>query len=881
MGDLRKLPGVGDGPEDIRRDLDSEIEAHLEMRAEELEAAGLAPDEARAEALRRFGDVEAARKEIATAARRRARRRWWTRALEEGRRDLVLATRQAKRSPGFTVLAVVVFALGVGLSTSMFTLTDHVLLRPLPFPHAERLVALGSVLEGGTPFYRVSMGNWVDWKKSPALASTALYRTPSVTVTGVGEAFRAPVAEVRGPFFQTLGVRMSMGRALREDDGQTSAPVTVVSSAFWRGRLGADPDVVGRTLELNGRPVEVVGVVAPGFGLPDDAELWLPFPWQPESGAMRNNINYVAVGRLAAGVSRERAREELSAIADGIREREPAGIYSWGVGAESLHRFVVGDVTPYLRLLMAAVLFVLLAACANLAGLGVARSRRRRQDMAVRLALGAGKGQLIRQILVEHVVLALLGGGLGVGLAWWVTGAVGRTASGLLPRAGEITFDGRIAAFGLVASLVAGILGGLLPAVRASAAGQGGLPGARGSVKGGRGLPGAVMVAVETSLAVALLVSGGLLLRSFLELTARDLGYDPTRVVTLDIDLTAKEYQDLGQRIVYWQSLMERERAIPGVQDVAVSDGIPTSDGRTSFIEIGGSDVPNPGAAYRAVSDDYFAVLGIPVRAGRTFGKADDAGTERVGVVNEAFARAFWPGQSAVGKHFRAPSMEAYFRGGTAPWIRVVGVVGDVREHSFESEPRPGVFVLYRQMPEYARSMTAAVKLRAGVSARVLQALRRSAHDLDPELAIEMRSLEARVHASLSERRLTLLLIGLFAAATVLLVSLGVYGLISFAVAERTREIAVRAALGLDRTGILSLMLGSAVRVALLGIVGGLLGAFVLDHLLVSMLVGVSVVDQASYASASLLLVAVTLAAALLPAMRASRLDPVEALRRE
>lgn len=830
MGDGRKLAGTEGGADGLRRDVETEIEAHIRMRAEELEAAGMAPDEARSEARRRFGDVDEATRALLATDRRRHRRRWLSEMAEGVRQDLVHAVRQTRRSPGFSALAVAVFALGVGLSTSMFTITDHVLLRPLPFPHSGELVALGSVPEHASPFWRVSMGNWADWRESPTLASTGLYSASSVTVTGRGDAFNLPAAYVRGSFFETLRPRMVLGRPLTEADGQEEATIAVVSEEFWRSVLGADPDVVGTSVDVNGRMVDLVGVVASGQELPDGTGMWMPLAWQPEGGAMRNNINYVALARLAPGVTEERAREELSAIADGIREREPEGLYSWGVGVESLHRFVVGDSTPYLRLLMAAVLFVLLAACANLAGLGLARSRRRAGDMAVRLALGARRGRLLRQLLAEHLVVALVGGGLGVALAWWGTGTMVRVASSFVPRVGTIGFDARIVAFGVSASLVSGILAALLPALRAS----------------------------------------------------RSLGYDPTRVVTLDIGLTSAKYRDLNARVAYWQTLMDRERATRGVLEVAVSHGLPTGNGITSFIDVEGSTgASNSGASYRPVSDDYFAVLGIPLRTGRTFSKADDAGTERVGLVNESFARTFWPGQRALGKRFRAPSMEAYYNGGTADWIRVVGVVGDVRESSFETDPRPEVFVLYRQMPQYAGFMTMTAKLGPGAPAATPETLARTARDIDRDQAVEMRRMEDRVHELLSTRRLVLFFVGGFAGAAVLLVSLGIHGLISFAVAERTREIAVRAALGLDRGGILGLMLWGAVRVASLGIAVGLVVGYALSRLLKSMLVDIGAADPVSYVLAAALLLTITLAGALLAALRAARLDPVEALRRE
>ncbi len=539
---------------------------------------------------------------------------------------------------------------------------------------------------------------------------------------------------------------------------------------------------------------------------------------------------------------------------------------------------MAGDTRGVLRILMASVLFVLLAACANLAGLGLARGRRRAGEMATRLALGARRAQLLRQLLVEQLLLALVGGGLGLLLAWWGTSFVFRAAADLVPPGTRLGFDLRIAGFGACAALLAGLLTAIAPAVRTSRLRA---SGARGGVGGGRGLPGAIMVGAEVALAVTLLVGGGLLLRSFLATASRDLGFDPAGVVTVDVALSGPEYADRDRSLAYWEDLMERERAVPGVAAVAVSNAVPTEGGGVSFIEIEGDDRPNEGAGYRVVSDDFFGVLGIPLGAGRTFGDGDAAGTERVGIVNESFARAFWPGGEALGKRFKASSMEAWYSGGQAPWIRIVGVVGDIRHYGFESDPRPDVFVLHRQMPAYTRSMSAVVKLRPGAPPGAAEALRRAAHDVDPGLAVRVRPLAARVRGLLAGRRLTLSIVGAFATVGALLVCLGIYGLITFAVQERTREIAVRAALGLGRSGILALMLGSALRVTLVGAAAGVLAALSFSRMLTSLVVDVGTTDPLTYAVAAALLVGVALLAALIPAVRATRLDPLEALNSE
>lgn len=884
MGKRDRLSGRGPETEaEALREADREVEAHLAMRADALVAAGMEPEAARAEALRRFGDVEEARRSLVIAARRRGRRRRWRTRLEEARRVVGHGLRRARRAPGFTALAVLVFALGVGLSTAVFTVTDHVLLRPLPFPRPDELVALEGVDQNGSPISRVSMGNWVDWKDgASSLSATALYQTARVTVgTGRGNVFWAGGAAVLGPFFRTLEVPMASGRPLREEDGQNDADVVVVSRRFWTRVLGANPDLGSLRLEVDNRAVQVVGVVAAGHEIPGGTDVWIPRRYRPGTGAMRNNINYEAVARLAAGVTPARAGEELDGIARAIRERDPEAIYSYGVRVRPLRDVVVGASRRSLELLMGAVLLVLVVACANLAGLSLARGRRRERDTEVRRALGARRTQLLAELLAEHVVVALAGGVLGVVLAAAGTEAALTLLGPVVPRSSEVAFDGRIAAFGIGASLCAGLLAGLLPALGSSRGRGIAVGSARGRVSGGRGLPGSVMVGTEMAVAVTLLVAGGLLLRSFLALTSRDLGFDPRDVATVDVALTAPEYRDMDRRLGYWDAVLQRLREGPGVAGAALGNWIPTGGGGTSFVDIEGEPDADFGAGYRVVSEDYFRVMGMRLLEGRAFDARDGRHTERVGVVTEAAAHRFWPDGSPLGRRIKATSMEAYYSGGTAPWITVIGVVADVRHRGFEDDPRPELFVLHRQIPAWASFMTVVARLRPGAARGTLQHLADDVRTLDPRLAVEARTLENRLHGLLAERRWILTGLGVFAGAALLLVCLGVYGLISYAVSERTREIAVRAALGAGRPGILTMVLGSALRVAGAGAAIGLLSALLLRKLLAAMVVGVGTADPLTYLGAGALLLVVALVAALVPSLRAARLDPVDALRRE
>lgn len=630
---------------------------------------------------------------------------------------------------------------------------------------------------------------------------------------------------------------------------------------------------------MNGRRVEVVGVLEDDQVFPGGTEIWLPLRYQPGSGSVRNNINYRALARLEDGGTIARARAELDAVAAGIREADPEAVYSWGVGVRPLRAVVVADARGSLLLLTVAVGFVLLVACANLAGLSLARARGRRRETAVHLALGSGRRRLVRRVVTEHLMLAGVGGCLGMGGAWLAIGALMERVAHVVPRVHEVGFDLRVAILGIGISMGAGLVAGVVPALRESRGDlAGALSGARGEIAGGRGLPGAVMVGTEVALAVALLVAGGLLLRSFQMLVGRDLGFAVEEVVTADLALVGPAYEDAERRLLYWDAVVERVEALPGVAHTAVSNAIPTSDGGRGWIDLPDRIGEDIGAEYRVVSEDYFETLGIPVLRGRVFDASDGPDTERVAVVSRSVAERFWPEGDALGQRIRARSMERYiFGGGEAPWLTVVGVVEDVRQYGFESEWQDDLYVLHRQVPYYTRGMTLVARGRGGGSARA-PAVRAAVRAVDPGVAVSMSSMEARLAALTDERRLVLTGVGLFGAASLLLVCLGVYGLMSFASRARTRELAIRRALGARAGGLVRLMLGSVLRVVGTGMAAGVVLAYALTRLLTGLLVDVGATDPLTYAGVAALLTVVALGAALGPTLEAARRDPLESL---
>lgn len=531
---------------------------------------------------------------------------------------------------------------------------------------------------------------------------------------------------------------------------------------------------------------------------------------------------------------------------------------------------------------MGAVAMVLLIGCANLAALGFARGTERADEVALRLSLGASRARLVRQLLTEELLLALVGGAFALVLAWWGTGALVDGIGEVVPRSRDIGFDGRVAAFGIGMSFLAGIAAGLPPALRATRGGSPRPVADSRTIRGRGGMPGAFLVVAEVALTVLLLTGGGLLLMSVRAVTSRDLGFDPDNVATIDIALTAPEYRGNDDRVIgYWASLLDRLGELPAVESVGIGNRIPTGRDGTGFIDVRDDPSPDGGAGYRVVGGAYFDSLRIPVLQGRDLDDRDRLDTEPVTVINQSMAEAYWPSSTPIGQRVRAVSMESYWFGGEAPWRTIVGIVGDVRHHGFESDPHPEMFVPYRQMPWGSTAMSALVRVHGRDLARTLPFLGREAQSLDRSLAVDVATLDGRLHRLLSERRMTATLLTAFALAALGLAALGVYGVISLAVARRTREMAIRSALGADRAGLIGMVLFGAMRLVSIGAIVGLALAAGLRGVLDSLLVDVSSGDPLAYLASGACLTLVALLAAIVPATSAARLDPLEALRRD
>ena len=802
--------------------------------------------------------------------------------IDSLRQDVLHALRQIRRAPGFSALAIITFALGIGLTTGVFAVVEGVLLRPLPFGEPERLVAMQSVDSMGTPIEVVSADNWYDWQQGTrTLESAAIHMGARTIVRAGGEGIRASYSIVSPRFFDVIRPRMISGRGFTEEDARTDAAVVVISETLWKSQIGerTGPDV---ELIVNGRAHRVVGVVAAGHEYPAGDELWLVYRHTQRGGAVRNNINWSAVGRLAPGATIERAAQELSAIARRIREAEPVALYSSGVHVLPLRDVVLGETPGYLWLLMGAVGFVMLLACVNLAGANLARGASRTREMAVRAALGAGRGRIARQLFVEHLVLALIGGAAGVLLAWVLTRGVSVAAASQIPRATEIGVDARVVLFAFLLSVIAGLLAGMLPARDAARASlRGGLTGSgHGVVRGGRGIPGRILVGFEIAIAVLLVIGAGLLIQSFRTLIARPLGFEVQGVVAAEISLFGTRHVPRGARsTAYWPALLDELRRIPGVEGAAIANWVPLGTAGTGFIEVEGKDIPGAGAGYRVISEGYFRTLGVPLFAGRDFSANDDTTTSRGVIVNRAMAERYWPGENPLGRRVRASSMESR-NSVPAPWLTVIGVVGDVRHWGYESEFTPEMYVSYRQIPYVTLVATAVVRGRSGTEA-LIGAVRDRVRAVDPTVPADIEPLVARADRLTADRRLVMSMLTIFGCLALALAAVGVYAVLSFSVAQRTREMAVRSALGADRRRIMQLVLSAGALVVAAGIAAGTAGALALAKVMSAFLFEVSPYDPVVLVAAIGVIAVAGMLAAAAPAWRAARVEPMLALKGE
>lgn len=797
--------------------------------------------------------------------------------------DLRHAVRSLRRYPSVTAVAVLCLALGLGATTAIFTVVNAVLLRPLPYPAPDQLVRLYESHIGQPGWHgSVSRANYLDWQRdATAFASLAASTAGSASLQVGGTPERVRTVAATANLFETLGVRPRLGRTFAPKDGRPGAPgVVVLGDALWRTRFGGDPAIVGRTITLDGEPCTVIGVMPPEFSYPATSavDLWVPMRWTPDEVAVRGDHFLQVIGRLKPSVTRAAALAQMRQIAARLAQQYPDEQGTRTVLVESMHDDLFGRTRPRLLVLLGASGLVLLIACVNVANLLLARAVARRREVAIRTALGAGRGSLIRQFLTESVVLSLAGGALGLVLAVWGVRTLVTLASADIPRAHPVQLDGTVFAFLLAIAILTGIAFGLAPALHGTrtvlrdAMGSGARDGSTSHTQ--RRLRDA-LVAAEIALALVLVTGAGLLVKALLALERVPSGLVADHVLTLHVSLAGAKYADHPSRDFY-EPVLDRVRALPGVTSAGWTSLLPLQDYWTNgtFSIEGKPPAPRgqePSAELRVASDGYFAALGIPLREGRAFSEQDAPAATPVAVVNETLARRYFPHESPVGHRLRLADLA----------LTIVGVVGDVRGAGLDRPAEPELYMSLRQSPYVPREMTL-VAHTAVPPASIVSPVREAVRAVDPEQAIyDIETMDEVVTRSLSNHRLYTWLLGTFAAIALVLAAAGVYGVTSYLVAQRTRELGIRVALGAAPRSLPALVVRRSAAVALVGTVLGLLGALALTRLLATLLSGVSPTDPAVFAAVAAGLVAIALIASYLPARRATRVDPLIALQSE
>lgn len=798
-------------------------------------------------------------------------------------RDLRHAARSLLKSPGFTLVAMLTLALGIGVNSAMFSVLNAVLLRPLPYPAAERIVALSETFpqrgEGLTP---AAPRNFLDWKEqSRSFSALAAYRQQNLILTGAAEPEQLEAVRASAELFAVFGVAPALGRGFTADDDAPGAvPGVMLGHGLWQQRFAGDPAAVGTTIQLNSEAYVVLGVMPAGFRLPGvDAALWTNRAWPESAREARGAKMLTVVGRLRPGVTLADARTELAGVMRGIGEAAPEMMQGWEAHVAPLQEQVVGQVRTPLYVLMGAVVFVLLIACANVANLFLARAAARRKEMAVRSAIGASRWLLARRVLAEGVLLALAGAGLGLLLAHWATRLLAAAAPDALPRAQEVGVDAGVVAFTLAVALLAVLVFSLAPVLQGTRVDIARIinDGRKGTAGTARNRTRNALVTAEVALSLLLLIGAGLMLKSFVRLSSVHPGFDAERVLTAHVPLPTVRYDTPEKQAAFFDALAERVRALPGVQAVGLTGAVPLS----GFVPIRGiwkegdealpvADIQT--AYYSPVDAGALHTLRVPLRQGRLLEPGDRAGGAPVAVVNETFARTQFPAGDALGGRIRLGDPEGEL-------VEIVGVVADVKQAGLREPAPPQVYRPHQQAP--TPGLTLLVRT-AGDPAALAGAVRAEVRALDPEQPLgTVSTLEETLAGSIAQSRFGMLLLAAFAGVALLLAVIGIYGVIAYTVAQRTQEFGIKLALGARPAALLGRVVAEAMRVAGLGIVIGAVAALLATRVLETLMYEVSATDPLVYLQLTMLIALVALVAVVVPARRAMRVDPVVALRTE
>ncbi len=795
--------------------------------------------------------------------------------------DLRYALRTLRASPGFTLVTVLTLALGIGVNTTIFSVVEGVLLRPLPYDDPERIVTLWEVTEQGGQIH-VSAPNFRDWKEQThSFDAMALHSSPdfggAATVLGGREATRAQVAAVSSEFLTVFRVQPALGRAFAGNDFRWGADVAVVSHGFWRDQLGGNPDLAALTVDVYGRPRQVIGVMPQGFGYPGETDIWAPAPPVEEG---RRAHNWRVVARLRQDVPLATARTEITQLAGRLKQEYAGDTDAAAVRVTPLQEQLVGPLRQPLWLLLGAAGFVLLVACTNLASTLLARGAGRQREFAIRESLGATRGRLVVQLLTESALLTALGAAASLLLSNWLLEGLVASAP-RLPRLEDVRIDGGVLVFTAGLAVLAAMLFGLLPALRnAGFARRDALVGgARGSPAHRSG-PWSLLVGGEVSMAFVLLIGAGLLIRSFWEVLNQDPGFETGNVLAVELAPPESKYEDEGEaRGRYFQRVLDDLSSVPGLLAVGLVNHPPLGGlSWNGAFEIEGRGPASGVADYRIAGGNYFEALGIQVLHGRVFDERDARPGDDVAVIDRALAERYWPGEDPLGKRIRNLANDAWIY--PDRWLTVIGVVAAVRHDALTAEPRPTVYVHSRQRS--GRLSGATVVLRGTVPPEALIGpVRAQLRVIDPDVPAEFTTMQRVVYDTVSNRRFTMLVLVGFAALALLLAALGIYGVVSYAVQSRTREMGIRLALGAAPRGVVGMVLGDSMRAVAMGALLGLGGAGALTRVIRGMLYGIEPLDPLVLGTVGLLLVGVATLATYIPARRAGAVDPMVALRYE
>ena len=812
-------------------------------------------------------------------------------------RDIKYSFRRLIKSPAFTTVVVLTLALGIGANTAIFSVVNTVLLRPLPYREPGRLVTINHFYQSEAlnnleaPVSAIGFRDYRD--KTRSFEFVAVETGWSANLTGTGDPERVPASRVSGDYFRVFGVPAQVGRTLgRDEDEPGKNRVVVLSDGIWRRIFAADRAAVGKTLQLNGQTFTIVGVMPPGFKafFNSSADIWTPLALAPSqfdvNGYTNEWLNLSA--RLKPGVSVEQAKAEMRAFAEQLKKQYPNNLgQRWTLSVKSLDELATGRIRPVLLVLLGAVGFVLLIACANVANLLLARGSARQKEVAIRTALGADRWVVVRQLLTESVMLALAGGVLGLGLAYWSVKTLVAAVPNI-PRGDEVGIDAGVMAFTVAISLVTGLLFGLVPALQTSRTRlqetlkEGGRSGSADF--SGRTVR-RVLVVGEVALALTLLIGAGLLIRSVARLQHVDPGFDPDRLLTFNVSLPRVKYPSDTSRRQFFDATLSRIAQVPGVVGAGATSVMPFGGSwSTGSFDIEGytpgPDQPSPWGDIRIVSPEFFRTLRIPVKQGRVFTEQDGPDVQKVAVVDEEFVRKYFRNENAIGKRitFGPPPGQQQ-----PEYITIVGVVGHTMHEGLDAKPRIQLYLSYRQAPGNSSPSGMSLAVRTtGDPLVATRVVREALHTVDKDMPMSsIKTMDDLLESSLGQRRLSMLLLGAFSAIALLLASIGIYGVLAYSVTQRARELGIRMALGAARGRVLGLVIGQGMALAALGIVIGLAASFALTRLLAAQLYAVKPTDPATFVTVSLALAGIALAATLMPALRATKVDPVVALREE